>query len=220
VSDPFAHLKENRWREVAEIDHRFERGEIDDEAWHRAMAQLVVPAYLAADTPWEQSGKSGSRDDWVSARSLVGDAIERDGSFLDVGCASGYLMECLPRWTSFRVEPYGLEIAQELAVLARRRLPEWADRIWVGNALTWKPPRTFTYIRTGLEYVPSSRRRDLVEHLLAFCERLIVGVFNEHESEDTTAELLRSYGFAPTGRARRSHPRKHGMEYRIVWLDA
>ena len=150
MSDPFAHLKENRWREVAEIDHRFERGEIDDEQWHRAMAQLVVPAYLAADTPWEQSGKTGSRADWVGARSLVGDAIERDGSIL----------------------------------------------------------------------VPSSRRRDLVEHLLALCERLVVGVFNEHESEDTTAELLRGYGFAPAGRARRSHPEKHGMDYRIVWLDA
>ena len=35
MSDPFAHLKENRWREVAEIDHRFERGEIDDGQWHR-----------------------------------------------------------------------------------------------------------------------------------------------------------------------------------------
>jgi hypothetical protein len=220
VNDPFAHLKENRWREVAEIDDRLQRGEIDEEQWHGEMAQLVVPAYLAADTPWGQSGKSGGGEDWESARSLVASAIDRDGSFLDTGCASGYLMECLARWTSFDVEPYGLEIAPELAELARGRLPEWADRIWIGNALRWNPPQTFTYIRTGLEYVPSSRRRDLVEHLLGFCERLVVGVFNEHESERTTEELLRGFGFRPTDGAQRSHPGKRGMEYRILWLDA
>jgi hypothetical protein len=220
VSDPFAHLKENRWREVAEIDDRLERGEIDEGQWHREMAQLVVPAYLAADTPWGQSGKSGGPQDWETARSLVACAIDRDASFLDVGCASGYLMECLPSWTSFEVEPYGLEISPELAALARRRLPQWADRIWVGNALDWIAPRSFTYVRTGLEYVPEARRRELVEHLLAFCERLVIGVFNEHESEDTTEQLLRSFGFRPAGGARRSHPAKEGMEYRVVWLDA
>jgi SAM-dependent methyltransferase len=220
VTDPFAHLKENRWREVAEIDDRLERGEIDEQEWHREMAQLVVPAYLEADTPWGQSGKSGSSEDWETARSLVAAAIDRDGSFLDVGCASGYLMECLARWTSFRVEPFGLEIAPELGELARRRLPEWADRIWIGNAMGWEPPRSFTYVRTGLDYVPASRRGELVERLLGFCDRLVVGVFNEHESERTTEELLRSLGLRPTGGARRPHPKKRGMEYRILWLDA
>jgi hypothetical protein len=51
VTDPFAHLKENRWREMAEIDDRLERGEIDEPEWHSEMARLVVPAYFAADTP-------------------------------------------------------------------------------------------------------------------------------------------------------------------------
>ena len=30
------------------------------ERWFDAMAQMVTPAYLAADTPWEGSGKSGT----------------------------------------------------------------------------------------------------------------------------------------------------------------
>jgi SAM-dependent methyltransferase len=170
-----------------------------------------VPAYLAARTPWEQSGKTGTAEDWEYARSHVADAIEADGTFLDVGCANGYLMECLPRWTSYRVEPYGLDLSSELAALARRRLRGWADRIFVGNALTWDPPRRFDVVRTGLEYVPAHRRRDLVERLLGFSGRLVIGVFNEHESERTTEEFLHSRGirdwrpeYAPASPQRRN----------------
>lgn len=220
MTDPFAHLKENRWRETAELDARLARGEIDEEEWHRAAAELVVPAYLAAETPWEQSGKSGTGEDWEWSRSLVADAIDRPGTFLDVGCANGYLLECLPRWTELPVDPYGLEIAPELAALARTRLPGWAERIFVGNALTWDPPRRFTYVRTGLEYVPPSRRAELVRRLLGFGDRLLVGVFNEHESERTTEEDLESWGLAVAGRTARANRHKPGMEYRVLWLDA
>lgn len=220
MTDPYAHLKDNSWREAEEIDARLARGEIDEEQWHREWQAIVVPRYLAAETPWSQSGKSGSAEDWEWSRSLVADAVDGDGSFLDVGCASGYLMECLSRWTAFEVEPYGLEIAPELAALARSRLPQWADRIFVGNALTWEAPREFTYVRTGLEYVPEGRRRELVELLLGICRRLLVGVFNEHESERTTEDALLSWGFAIAGRSVRPSHGKPGMEYRVLWIDS
>jgi hypothetical protein len=220
VTDPFAPFKEGAWREIAAIDARLTRSETDQEHWHREVAALVVPAYLAAETPWGQSGKSGTAESWEYARSLIADAIDRDGSFLDVGCANGYLMECLPQWTSFEVEPFGLEIAPEFAALARQRLPQWTDRIWVGNAASWVPPRPFTYIRTGLEYVPSAQRCDFVTHLLQFCQRLIVGVFNEHESERTTEELLTRCECAVVGRSERIHQRNRDMRYRVLWIDS
>lgn len=220
MNDPYAPLKDNAWRELEALDERLARGEIDEAGWHRAMEALVVPAYLGAETPWEQSGKSGSAEDWEWSRSLIADAVDGDGSFLDVGCASGYLMECLLRWSPHAVEPYGLEIAPALAALARRRLPRWVDRIWVGNALTWNPPRRFAFVRTGLEYVPAGRRRELVERLLSFSDRLLVGVFNEHVSERTTEELLGSWGLSVAGRSVRANRRKLGMEYRVLWVDA
>jgi hypothetical protein len=127
-------------------------------------------------------------------------------------------MECLPRWTEHAIEPYGVDIASELADLARRRLPHWADRIWVGNALTWSPPRRFTFVRTGVEYASAHRGRELVERLSSCCDRLVIGVFNEHETERTTEELLRSWGFAVTGQSARPNRRKPGMEYRVLWL--
>jgi hypothetical protein len=219
-TDPYAPLKDLGWREIAAIDAQLERGEIDEAGWHLEMARLIVPAYLAAETPWEGSGKQGSGEDWEYARSHIAQAIDRDGSFLDIGSANGYLLECLPRWTPHQLDRYGLDIAPELVDLARRRLPELAERLWVGNALSWEPPHRFTYIRTGLEYVPRRRRRDLVERLLGWCERLIIGVFNEEAQARPTEELLRSWGHRVAGRSERAHPRKPGMEYRALWIDA
>lgn len=219
MTNPYAHLKENKWREVAEIDELLDRGEIDEEEWHRLGQELIVPAYLAAETPWGQSGKTGSAEDWERSRSHVADAIDRDGTFIDIGCANGYLMECLPHWTSFELELYGLDISPELAELARQRLPDWADRIFVGNALTWDAPRTFTFARTALDFVPRSRRQQLVERLLGFAERVVIGVFNEHESEQTTEDEIDSWGLPIAGRSVRLNPWKPGMEYRVLWID-
>jgi SAM-dependent methyltransferase len=219
VTDPYAHLKENKWREVAEIDRALQRGEIDEGGWHRRTQALIVPAYLAADTPWGQSGKTGTEEDWERSRSHVADAIDRDGMFLDIGCANGYLMECLPRWTPFPVEPYGLDLSPELVGLARSRLPEWSDRISVGNAFTWDPPHDFTYVRTALDYVPPLRKHDFLERLLGYAERVVIGVFNEHESERTTEAEIESWGVAIAGRSTRPNPWKPGMEYRVLWID-
>ena len=98
------------------------------------MAALVVPAYLAAGTAPGGSGSSRDEAGWEYARSLLAEAAAPGAAFLDVGCANGHLMESMAAWAG--VEPYGLEISPELAELARRRLPHWAERIWVGNAPT------------------------------------------------------------------------------------
>jgi hypothetical protein len=217
VTDPYAPLKENRWQEIAAVDERLERGEIDEDGWHRAMAELIVPVYLAAQTAQGGSGHSG---DWEAARRPLLAATDRDGTFLDVGCANGHLMESVAAWAEQRLEPYGLEIAPELGELARRRLPAWADRIFVGNVLDWEPPRRFTYVRTNLDYVPPRRRCELVRRLLGWAERVIVGVYNEERHARPTEELLRSCRLEPAGRMDVAHPAKPGIDYRVLWFDA
>jgi hypothetical protein len=128
-------------------------------------------------------------------------------------------MECVVRWSSHRIEPYGLEISPELAALARSRLPHWADRIFVGNALTWAPLQRFTFVRTGLDYVPPPRRPNLVAHLLEFCDRLIVGSFNEEIEARALEHAVESWGFRIAGRSERQH-RDPRIMRRVFWLDA
>jgi hypothetical protein len=229
---PIALAKNGAYNLLERAESDLAAGRIDEEDWYHAVASIITPSYLAADNPRSQSGHSGDDAHWTQARSLIADAIDRDGTFLDVGCASGYLMECMPRWArqagGHRIEPFGLDIAPQLAELARRRLPHWADRIHVGNALYWRPKQRFDFVRTGLEYVPRRRQRDLIVHLLkhvvAEQGRLIIGTYNEEREPAagaaTTAALVQSCGFALRGSARRPHFHDPRLEYRVLWIDA
>jgi hypothetical protein len=100
------------------------------------MAAIFDAAYLEGDTPRAQSGFGGDAARWEAGRRPIAEAIDCDGSFLDIGCANGHLVESIVHWSPHRIEPYGLDFAPAVAELARQRLPQWADRIFVGNALT------------------------------------------------------------------------------------
>jgi SAM-dependent methyltransferase len=126
--------------------------------------------YLAGSNPREQSGFGRDERDWERFRRSVTAPVDRDGTFLDVGCANGLLMESVVRWAAedgHAVEPYGLDISEKLAALARQRLPQWRERIFAGNALHWEPPFRFDFVRTEVVYVPQHQRRTFVERLLS-----------------------------------------------------
>ncbi len=87
--------------------------------------RVLDPAYLAAETAEGGSGFGGTAEDWRAERSVLCDSIDRNGSFLDTGCANGHLMESVVQWCAERditVEPYGVDISEPLVELARRRL--------------------------------------------------------------------------------------------------
>ena len=165
------------------------------------MAAIFDAAYPAADSPRAQSGFGGDEERWQTARRPIADMIDRDGTFLDIGCANGYLMECVVRWTRHRVEPYGLELAGAVAEPARQQRPQWEKRIFLGNALTWQPPMRFHFVRAELVYVPQERQRDLLQRLLgevvAPGGRLIVCGYGSPRSGQPphpVRRLVRSYG--------------------------
>jgi hypothetical protein len=137
------------------------------------------------------------------------EAVDRDGSFVDVCCANGHLLECVVEWAAgkgLRAEPYGIDIGPGLIELARRRLPRWADRFGVANAWEWEPPRKFTHVYTLDDVVPPGF---LDEHLARLHDiavepagRLIVGAYgnpSRGEMPRSPAEELRSAGLEPEG---------------------
>ncbi len=99
----------------------------------REAPEFFERPYLRGENPRAQSGFGGDERRWELARRPIVTAIDRDGSFLDIGCANGYLLESVVRWATHRIEPYGLDFPRCSWSLARRRLPQWADRIFLGG---------------------------------------------------------------------------------------
>ena len=140
------------------------------QAWFINVRDVLEAAYVAHDEPWKQSGMSGPAERWTALRKPIADCIDHAGTFLDIGCANGYLLECCLAWTTERhlsIEPYGVDLSPRLIALAQQRLPNLADRFVVCNAFDWMPPRRFDFVRTELVYVPAAYERQYVTHLLA-----------------------------------------------------
>jgi SAM-dependent methyltransferase len=215
--------KENEYDALVPIDQAYERGEISQNEWHARVLAIIEPAYLSATSDQMGSGHSGTPQQWDASRSLIMYAVDHHGTFLDVGCANGLLMASVERWShekGLAVEPYGLEISPRLANLARERYPQWRRKIWTANADGWQPPMRLDFVRSGLEYVPRSRRESFVRHLFDRVVkpggRLIVGKSSENRGRSEIAESLRSWGWSNVQELRRPHAHPD-IEISVVW---
>ncbi len=220
-------LKERAWKGVREIDAALEAGRIDEEGWHKAMAAVIEPSYLGATNPYAQAAHGGDAPTWEASRGFIAEALHRSGTFLDVGCASGILMESVRRWGAAKglhIEPYGLDIVPSFVELARRRLPQWAGRIHVGNILTWRStdPDRFDFVLIRPEYAPAHRRVDMVRHILKNVlkpdGRLIVFVGTEEADVRRVGTSMIGDGISVHGHVEKPHPADARVVRRLFWI--
>lgn len=217
-------------QKAEELDRAVREGRIDEDAWYAGSRELLETSYLATDDPYRQSGMRADAARWERGRRPIVAVIDRDGPFLDVGCANGLLMASVRAWAAaagHAIEPYGLDLSPSLADLARQRLPSWADRIFVGNIVDWAPPFRFDFVRTELAYVPSRRQPGLVDRLLrevvAPGGRLIVCSYGSSRRPtprvEPVGDILRGWGYAITGETEGADD--NGVVFvRIAWVDA
>jgi SAM-dependent methyltransferase len=190
------------------------RSVITDDQLAEDSRRLLDAAYLAADTPQGGSGFGGTAAEWRQGREQICDAIESDGTFLDIGCANGLLMESVVAWSAERghhVEPYGVDHSAGLVELARRRLPQWSDRIFVGDALGWSHPDglRFDVVAVLTDIVAERRHGELIAHLLGRVVkpggRLLLNSYGG-SAELSGAAILRRHGYPVDGQT--SLPRR------------
>lgn len=196
----------------------------DDHYWFEDQRNTEL-SYLSASSPQGGSGYSGTAEQWEANRSFIRAAIAEECSFLDIGCANGYLMESIETWTrqkNLHVTTYGLEISPAMANEARRRLPTHANRIWTGNAATWIPPTglRFDIVYTLLDYVLPARRADYIARLTrevaAHNGRVVVGDYAsfKDQPERHAARQLQGLGFEVAGVAEAP-----GATGSCAWID-
>jgi 2-polyprenyl-3-methyl-5-hydroxy-6-metoxy-1,4-benzoquinol methylase len=197
--------------------------------WFESMRRDFRRSYLASDNPWRQSGWGSTPERWRLAREVILSAIEHNGSFLDIGCANGLLLESLIAWAHERgvdIEPHGIDLVSELIDLARNRMPAHASNFAAANAFTWRPMRRYDYVHLLLESAPPSHHREYVRRVLdsavARGGRLIVsnyGSRSKNESPIGVAEYLSGLGFAVAGSAEASEHDGFVIT-RTAWIES
>ncbi len=207
-----------------------------DEYYERVRA-LLEDSYVSADERGDVFGGSGSSGDmarWEAKRRVIASAFDRSGTWLDIGCANGFLMETLTAWLAekgHRVEPYGLDLSGRIAERARIRLPHWAARIWTGNVMEFEPPIRFDYVTALADSVPMEKRSALVARLarlyLKHGGRLILSCYapgpfllgKRALEAESAAEILRAAGYAPIGEAEVRDSLTAAAKVRVAWTD-
>lgn len=210
--------------------------------YYEATLRLLEESYVAADERGDAaagSGSTGGLTAWEAKRRVIATAFDRDGTWLDVGCANGLLMQTLTAWTAaagVSVEPYGLELSERIADRARLRYPKWSDRIWTGNVMTWQPLNRFDYVTVLPEHVPSERFAGMLSRILEIFltprGKLVVncyfprsGAMPPFDGRPKGAPpllparmLLRRFGFTAFGEAQAR--REDGSLWTsVAWLD-
>jgi SAM-dependent methyltransferase len=185
----------------------------------------LARSYLASEDPCRQSGFGGGAERWRAEREPILEGVTKDGDFIDLGCANGFLLECLRDWAAakgIRLDPFGLDQSRELVVLARERLPESASHFFVGNSWSWTPPRGFDYVYSLADAVPAPYLREHLQRLhasfVAPGGRLILGSYGSISRQLAPMDVagaLADAGFAPLG----STSAGAGPRVRFAWVE-
>jgi hypothetical protein len=183
-------------------------------------------AYLAEMDPARQSGFTGGAERWHAERSPILDALPGNGDILNIGCANGYLLECLMRWgvpRGITLVPFGLDCGAGLVRLARQRLPGYAHQFFIGNAWDWEPPHRFACVYSVPDCVPREYFGAYVRRVLSrFLERrgrLIIGAYGSRtrgEAPAPVAAMLAQLGLTLAGETCAGEP----VMARFAWVDA
>ena len=188
--------------------------------------EVLESSYLLEEDPIRQSGFGGGPERWRLEREPILDAVDGEGDLLDIGCANGYLLECLMTWGRERglsLVPHGVDQGSRLIDQAKRRLHDFDSNFHVGNSWDWEPAQRVRYVYTLYDCVPESYLPEYLHRLhkkfVARGGRLIVGAYGSHSRgirAFDVAEALTSAGLVVAG----STTAGHLPVARFAWVDA
>ena len=209
------------------IDTLYKNNEITKDEWYEIKKIHTTKVYLSHDNPRAQSGHSGNEFHYLFSHRPITDAIYKNGTFCDIGCANGHLMEMTHKWAAeigFDLRVYGVDISEGLIELAKKRIPHWHDNFFIGNAHYWKPEQKFDYIHImggGPEFANDDHHivfKHYMENYLVDGGRFIVGPY-WYEGEDHTLKALLRWGYVPNGYTEKTRYNNPKQLRKAIWVD-
>ncbi|HOP12297.1 MAG TPA: methyltransferase domain-containing protein [Oscillospiraceae bacterium] len=213
----------------AYVNAALKNNEIGKNEWYEINKVYFTKMYLAQNNPRGQSGHGGDAFHYAYSHLPIVEAIYKNGTFLDVGCANGHLCEMVHQWAAavgFDLQMYGVDISEGLIELAKERLPQWSEHFYIGNSFFWKTEQKFDYIHVGgLGQVPEDDEimffKHIMEEYLADGGKLILGPSwcDNDDSRYKGIQKLLDSGITPNGYIEKTHYKNPNRVRRAVWFD-
>jgi 2-polyprenyl-3-methyl-5-hydroxy-6-metoxy-1,4-benzoquinol methylase len=206
-------------------DKALKEGVITEEEWYSSQAKATTKAYCSKTSPWAQCGHGGTEETWTYSRIMpLLETLHKSGSFIDIGCAVGYINESLHKWTKdspIDIIYFGVDICEELINIAKERMPIFKENYFVGNIDNWIPPHKFDFVRTHeINYVPENKHKkfinNLIQNYVKSNGRLIIGPYSEPKGQDELETYIQHLGFKPTGYLKKKYGNN---ERKVLWFD-
>lgn len=137
-----------------------------------------------------ETGFGGTEEEWRFCREIITQAIDKSGTFLDLGCANGRLVFDLQKWMQEKgvnLDIFGVDFVPELIDKAQKRFPNATDHFQTADVTEYTPNRQYDYIRTELGYFPGDKVKENLQRYLTMVKtggKLIVTKYDDDTGEE------------------------------------
>ena len=175
---------------------------------------------------------------WAEKRGFINEAINDDGSILDIGCANGFFLKSLQEWSDYNLVPYGIDIEKDRIATAKKLFPEYQDHFAVLDAKNINQltivglPKKYDFVYWNFYSqwnIGDKEWKDALEVILSMTrKRLILGFYaknifhpespewrQEREFVKNRSEDFKKQGFAISGTI--LNPTNFNQS--VAWID-
>jgi len=163
---------------------------------------------------------------WESRRKFISQAINKSGTILDIGCANGFLLKCLQKWSVYKLIPYGIDNNEKRIEQAKDLFPLHSNNFIVTRMpnleifFKMRFPAKFDFIYWNIwDPWNFENQKEIESFKLAFKMvssggRLILGFYQSDKNKEKRIRKIKKLGFKFSGMIK-----NYNNEEIIIWFD-